>query len=61
MKTYLYEKETVKVTKDLLIGREVKTGKEIPLKDKAGTWVQIEFLTGERKGCRVPAPREELK
>lgn len=55
MKTYLYEKETVKVTKELM----VKEG--VALKDKAGTWVQVEFLTGERKGCRVPAPKEELK
>ncbi len=49
MKTYLYQDEKVKVTNDLKI------------KDKCGSWVQIEFLTGERKGSRIPVPKEELK
>jgi len=49
MKTHLYQKEKVKFIKDLSI------------KDKQGTWVQIEYLTGDRKGCRVPAVKEDLK
>ena len=60
MKTYLYGKETVKVIKSL----NAKTDKPSivkELKDKWGTWVQIEFLTGEKKGDRVPTPKEELK
>ena len=60
MKTYLYGKETVKVIKNLNVKTD-KPGVVKELKDKAGTWVQIEFLTGERKGYRVPAPKEELK
>ena len=49
MKTHLYQKEKVQVIRDLNI------------KDKQGTWVQIEFLTGKRKGCRIPVAMEELK
>ena len=48
MKTYLYKKETVQLIKELNI------------KDKEGTWVQIEFLTGDRKGCRIPVVQENL-
>lgn len=59
MKTYLYEKETVKIIKDL--GPKDSKGALIQIKDKAGTWVQIEFLTGERNGSRIPVPIEELK
>ena len=55
MKTYLYDKETIKITKNLM----VKEG--VALKDKFGSWIQIEFLTGERKGSRIPATMEELK
>jgi hypothetical protein len=49
MKNKLYKKEKVKIIKELNI------------KDKAGTWVQIEFLTGVQKGCRIPLLMEELE
>jgi hypothetical protein len=48
MKTYSYKNEKVKVIKDLNI------------KDKNGNWVQVEFTTGNLKGCRYPAVKEEL-
>jgi hypothetical protein len=49
MKTHLYQKEKVKIIKELNI------------KDKDGKWVQIEFLTGDRKGNRIPVCSEDLK
>ena len=49
MKTYLYKKEKVQVVKDLNI------------KDKMGSWVQIEFLSGDQKGNKIPAVLEDLK
>jgi hypothetical protein len=47
--------------KSYLKGSEVKIIKELGIKDKAGTWVQIEFLDGKQKGFRMPAILEELK
>lgn len=49
MKTYKYQKEEVVIVRDL------------DLKDKTGTWVQIEFKTGDRKKSRIPVTKEELK
>lgn len=49
MKTYLYKKEKVQLIKELNI------------KDKEGTWVQIEFLTGNRIGNTIPAVKENLE
>ena len=39
---------------------EVKVVKELNIKDKDGTWVQIEYLEGKLKGTRVPVVKEKL-
>jgi hypothetical protein len=48
MKKYKFNNEEVKIVEPLNI------------KDKDGTWVQIEYLTGENKGARQPITLEEL-
>jgi len=40
---------------------KVKVIKELNIKDKEGEWVQIEFLTGDKKGCRVPVSLKDLE
>lgn len=47
--------------KSYLKGSEVKVIGELGIKDKHGTWVQIEYLDGKLKGSRVPAVFEDLK
>ena len=49
MKKYKFEGEEVSIVKDLGI------------KDKLGTWVQIEFLSGKNKGFRKSEILENLK
>lgn len=58
MKKFNYDGTEVKIVKDLLLKGKEK--EEFPLKDKEGTWVQIEYLTGPKKGDRVPAVKEKL-
>jgi hypothetical protein len=38
---------------------KIKVVKELGVKDKVGTWIQIEFLSGINKGCRIPTTIEE--
>jgi hypothetical protein len=40
---------------------KVKIVKELKIVDKLGTWVQIEYLTGDNIGSRKPIPIEELE
>ncbi len=47
--------------KSYLKGCEVKVIRELGIKDKNGTWVQIEFMDGKQKGFRMPVILEELK
>ena len=28
--------------------------------DKEGSWIQVEFLAGQQRGCRVPTTKESL-
>lgn len=42
-------------------GEKVIILKELDIKDKLGTWVQIEIVSGEEKGNRMPITREELE
>lgn len=48
-KTFKYQGETVSITRDL------------NLKDKHGTWVQVEYTSGKNKKARIPVAKEELK
>ena len=48
MKTYSYGDVLVSIIKDLGV------------KDKYGTWVQVEFVSGDDKGCRKPVTLEQL-
>ena len=47
--------------KGYLKGSEVEVIKELGIKDKHGTWVQVEYLDGKLKGSRVPAVLENLE
>lgn len=62
MKTKIFNGEKVKVVKELLlrVPQQGKTDTFIPLKTKEGSWVQVEFIEGAKKGNRVPTTMEQL-
>jgi hypothetical protein len=47
--------------KTYLKNDQVKILKDLDIKDKDGKWVQIEYLTGDKKGERRPITTQELK
>ncbi len=41
--------------------KKYKIIRKLNIKNKNGTWIQIEMLTGKEKGLRRPITLEELK
>ena len=47
--------------KKYLKNEQVKILKDLDIKDKNGKWVQIEYLTGDKRGSRRPITIQELE
>ena len=51
---YKYDKAEVEIIKELGTFKN-------SISKKTENWVQVEYKTGDNKGSRVPATKEELK
>ena len=62
-KTFKLNGFPITIVAEIGIPQPFVKGLPVPPKqvvDKEGSWIQVEFLAGQQKGCRVPTTKESL-
>ncbi|NBQ47977.1 MAG: hypothetical protein EBU33_05935 [Sphingobacteriia bacterium] len=63
MKKTLLNGEEVIIIRNVSMKQPQEKGKDVDPKqivDKEGQWIQVEFVNGPRKGCRIATTKEAL-
>lgn len=63
MKKTLLNGHEVNVIQKITVKQPQEKGKDVEpqqIVDKEGQWIQVEFVDGPRKGCRVATTKEAL-